>query len=229
MLLAAFCVWSLAILPVAQNTIFAQSARGAAKPRVAVLDFKGLGLSEVETAAITDQMRNDLVNLKAFTVLDRSQTDKVLGELAFQQEGLTEADQAAKIGQILNVEYIVTGRVTKLGEAYQVNAQMIDVETVEIVRSESIIYRGDIIGLLSENIASIAARLSQVEPPPSRQQPVQQQAQVEEEGGGMPTWAWIAIGVGVLALAAGGGGGEEDGGGGGGGGCSGCGSIGFSW
>ena len=139
------------------------------RPRVAVLQFQRVSADEAEAAATADQLRTELVKLQAFTVLERTQTDAVLGELAFQQEGFTDPSRAAKAGQLLNVQYVVTGRVTKLQGAYQVNVQMTDVKTGEIVRSESVLYRGDFVGLLSAQVPRLAARLARVEtaPPPA--------------------------------------------------------------
>jgi len=75
-----------------------------------------------------------------------TQEQTILGELAFQQEGFTDPSRATRAGQLLNVEYVVTGRITRLRDAYQVNAQMIDVKTGEIVRSESVVHRGEFVG-----------------------------------------------------------------------------------
>jgi TolB-like protein len=142
------------------------------RPRVAVLEFERLGVNEAEGASITDRLRTDLVNLRRFTVLDRAQTEQVLKEMAFQQQGITDAQQAVRIGKLLNVEFIVTGRATRLSGAYQVNAQMIQVETAEVVRSETVLHRGDIIGLLSDTMSSVAARLADVEGAPRVATPV---------------------------------------------------------
>lgn len=136
-----------------------------AKPRIAVLEFERIEVGEAEGAAVTNQLRSELVNLRVFTVLDRGQTEAVLQELAFQQAGVTDPGRAARIGKLLNVQYIVTGRLTALADAYQVHAQMIRVETAEIERSESIVYRGEIVGLLSERMPILARRLAGVEGP----------------------------------------------------------------
>jgi TolB-like protein len=138
------------------------------RPRIAVLEFQPVRADLAEATATADQLRTELVNLGVFTVLDRSQTASILGELAFQQEGITDPAQATELGRLLNVQYIVTGRVTRLVGAYQVNVQMIDVKTGEIVRSESALHRGDFVGLLSAQLPRLASRLSRVGtvPPP---------------------------------------------------------------
>lgn len=231
LILVIFCSWSIIIVPIGNTRVLAQgSPAEAVRPRVAVLDFQGSGISKAEATAVADQMRNDLVNLRVFTVLDRAQTEQVLNELAFQQGGMTDPGKAAEIGKMLNVEFIVTGRVTSLQGAYQVNSQMINVQSTEIVRSESILYKGALIGLLSQNIATMAAKLAQVE----AQQPTQQ-TQPGVEGEGLSWWVWALIGVGVVGVAAAlsgsdsGGGGESGGGSSCPSGAGNCGSVEVTW
>jgi TolB-like protein len=199
---ALACVWALAVLPLHVPLALAQQA-APPKPRVAVLEFEGVGVTPAESAAVTDQLRSDLVRLRTFTVLDRAQTESVLKEMALQQTGVTQTDQAARIGRMLNVQFIITGRITALEGAYQVNAQMVNVETTEIERSDSIVYQGHILGLLQQNIGTMAARLSETSAAPV--------SPLAQEDKGWPWWVWALIGVGVIAAAAaaGGGGGEE--------------------
>ena len=53
------------------------------------------------------------------------------------------------MGKLLNVQYIITGRMTKpAGDAYQLNVQMIEVQTAQITTSETLRFRGDILGFL---------------------------------------------------------------------------------
>lgn len=200
-------------------TLRAQSE--VAKPRVAVLEFQNMKADDSERAAATEQLRNELVNLKVYTVLDRAQTESVLGELAFQQGGFTDPSQVIEVGKLLNVEYIVTGRLTRLPNAYQVSAQIIRIATAEIIRSEVVIHLGDFLGLLAEQIPVVAARLAQVAVPTQKvvevspsttkeagTQPRPPQRRTMMHGpwnwmsaGGKPTWALLGGGM-MLAGAA---------------------------
>ncbi|MBI4083651.1 MAG: hypothetical protein HY423_13680, partial [Candidatus Lambdaproteobacteria bacterium] len=161
--------WLLLLVLAAGYPVQAQESR----PRVAVLQFQRVGTDDAEATATGDQLRTELVNLQAFTVLERTQTDAVLGELAFQQEGFTDPSRATEAGQLLNVQFVVTGRITRLQGGYQVNVQMTDVKTGEIVRSESVLHRGDFVGLLSAQVPRLAARLARREsgPPPGALSP----------------------------------------------------------
>jgi TolB-like protein len=179
----------LLLLPWAAS---AQALSGA--PRIAVLEFEGTGVSDAERRAVTNQLRNDLVNQWAFTVLDRARTEAVLDELAFQQQGVTDARQAARIGRLLNVESIVAGQITRLERAYQVHAQMIRVETAAVERTESIVYRGDIVGLLADGVPRLAERLAVAETAEVRKwRPTQRASVIVQRG--KPTWPLWAGGV----------------------------------
>jgi len=213
---AVVLCWGLAGLPIAP-VVSAQEG-GEDRPRIAVLDFERIGASAEESAAVADQLRNELVNLRTFTVLSRSQIKDILGEQAFQQEGITEEKEAVRAGKLLNAKYIVTGRLNRLSGAYQLNVQMIQVQTAEIVRSEAVLHRGNVLDLLSERIPPVAARLALVEeapaaaravpPPPSpAPEPVPQRPapapEPEPMAASKPTWPlWVGIPLVILGAAA---------------------------
>lgn len=199
-----------------------------------MLDFGRVGASKVEASAITDHLREELLRTGKFTLVDRSQMDSVLKEQAFQQTGCTDQDCAVQVGRVLGITKRVTGRITKIGDAgWLVSAQMIDVETAETLRAESLRFRGDFFDLMDKIIGDLAGKLSSVvglarsTPPPKGDTPVE--GKPPEVAGsrskGLSWWTWALIGLGtvaVVAVAGGGGGGGEP--------CaSGCGSISASW
>ena len=148
------------------------------KSRVAVLDLELIGSTKEEGAAVVDQLRNEFVNFGTFTVLSRDQIEKLLGEQAFQSGGFTDQSEAVRVGKLLNAKFILTGRLTKLSGAYQLNVQLIEVLTAEIIRSEAVLHRGDVLDLITKQIPPLAARLAKVEraaPPPVVQVPNKEQ------------------------------------------------------
>lgn len=173
-----------------------------AKPRIAVVTFQGETVEEAERRAVTNRLRDDLVNMGVFTILDRDQTDTVMDELAFQQVGLTDPREAARLGRMLNVEHIVSGRIIRLPRAYQVNVKMIRVETSEIERSESLIYHGNFMGLLENDLTQLAERLARMNAPPedpSQTELIAAKAPPETPGVQRPVWPLLS----AVALAGG--------------------------
>jgi curli biogenesis system outer membrane secretion channel CsgG len=103
---------------------------------VAIAEFKGEEVSQADASAVTCFLRTELVKTKYFKVVDKKNMDKILAEVAFQQTGCTDTKCAVKMGRILNVKRMIVGSVSKFMGAYVVKAELIDVETEEVIGSE---------------------------------------------------------------------------------------------
>ena len=122
----------------------------AALPKVAVLDLvaqKGVDPSVV--IPITESVMEEVVASRAYVVLDRAFIVQVLKEKEFQLSGLVSDTQATAAGQYLGADYVVTGRIQLMGEAYFVVAKMIEVKTGVIVSQSSEQGEGKAAALLS--------------------------------------------------------------------------------
>ncbi|MFH1957000.1 MAG: CsgG/HfaB family protein [bacterium] len=102
---------------------------------IAVLDFGSQGVSASDSIFVAEFFREGIVKSKRFNVVDRNNLDKVLAEQGFQQTACTEVECAVKIGKILNIRYIVTGKFGKLLNKFVVSVNMVDVETGKILYS----------------------------------------------------------------------------------------------
>jgi TolB-like protein len=145
------------VIALAAFPVYAQ-ADEAAVPRIAVLELVAKKAPEADASIISDFLRTALVTRGDFTVLERSNIDKVLSEQAFQATGCTNEKDAVKLGKLLNVEFVVMGTYAEFAGRYHVSADLVDVETGKIVRSESIAARSSDsllvrIGLLAKRLA----------------------------------------------------------------------------
>ncbi len=70
---------------------------------------------------------------KLFTVVERKDLQKVLGELELQLSALADEDSAAKVGKLLGAEVLVTGTVFRKGDVYEVFLKLVRVETAEVL------------------------------------------------------------------------------------------------
>lgn len=109
------------------------SLSGEARITIAVVDFSGKNMSAMDASVATDFLRTAFVNSKYFKVTDRNNMEIILSEQSFQQTGCTTEDCAVKIGNVLNVQEIIIGDISKLGKIYYITANVVDVETCEIV------------------------------------------------------------------------------------------------
>ncbi len=126
--------------------ILAQSS----KPTVAILDFDGQNVSAAEVQTLSERMRTEIGNTNAVRLIERKAVEKIMEEQGFQQTGCTSDECAAEVGQLLGVQFMVSGTIGRMGKAYTIDCKMFSVETGETVRTKSATHDGDISGLLTE-------------------------------------------------------------------------------
>ena len=135
------------------------------KPRVAVLGFQLIDVSEVHAKFLENKVRNLLVNSELFQVMTRSQLESLLEEQALGQT-LLQASKAAKAGKLTGVEFVVTGEILFAGGAFQTTLEMINAETGQIVSSKtSDIFEGKYTDFIDQQVPSLTAQLLKIEEP----------------------------------------------------------------
>ena len=79
----------------------------AGKYTVAILDFEGRGISQLESATLTDRLSSELANTNAIILVERGQMSEILDEQGFQQSGCTSDECAAEVGALLGVKNMI--------------------------------------------------------------------------------------------------------------------------
>jgi TolB-like protein len=118
------------------------------KVTVAILDFEGRGINQMEAATLTDRLMSEMVSTNAVIMVERNQMAEILEEQGLQQTGCTSAECAAEVGALLGVQNMVSGSFGKLGNTYTIDAKLFSVETGATIRSSSKTYKGEVDGLL---------------------------------------------------------------------------------
>ncbi len=123
--------------PGTQSTVNAETSAQLAegKQTVAILDFEGRGISQMEAATLTDRLMSEMVSTNAVIMVERNQMNEILEEQGLQQAGCTSAECAAEVGALLGVQNMVSGSFGKLGNTYTVDAKMFSVEKGATIRS----------------------------------------------------------------------------------------------
>ena len=121
----------------------------AGKETVAILDFEGRGISQMEAQTLTDRFMSDMVNTNAVIMVERNQMEEIMQEQGFQQSGCTTSECAAEVGALLGVQNMVSGSFGKLGNSYTIDAKLFSVSTGGTIRSVSKTYKGEVDGLLT--------------------------------------------------------------------------------
>ncbi|MBM4331839.1 MAG: hypothetical protein FJ117_11560 [Deltaproteobacteria bacterium] len=112
------------------------------KTRMAVIDFEQKGEQEFRGKQVgeivAEWLITSLVKTGRFDVVERSQLQKILKEQQLGLTGMISQETAAKVGELLGVKVIITGSVIRLGNVYDVNTRLINVEDGSILKAEKI-------------------------------------------------------------------------------------------
>ena len=131
----------------------------SAQQTIAVIEFEGLGISQIEAKALTNRLRDELVKTGKYTVIERGRMEEILKEQAFQQTGCVSSECAVEVGKLLGVENIITGSISKVGTIYSVSARAFSVASGEIIKTAVYDHSGDIGGLLTQGMRKVAEEL----------------------------------------------------------------------
>ena len=163
------------------------------KLNIAVFDFDSRGgISKEDAASLSDIFQAQLVQTNEFTVVDRARIKTLLQEQGFQQsEACSNTECLVDIGKILKVEKMFAGTVGKVGRIYNVNIQIVDVATAQILMQKARQHSGTIEELAEEIIPEIAAEMA------SDLTGKKISAKVATSGGGS-SWLWYVGGAVVI-------------------------------
>lgn len=107
--------------------------------KAAVLEFKaGVGISQTDVDGIS-AIFITYFHPDSYTMVERSQIDKVITEQGFQYTDITE-NNVVNIGRILNVSKVVVGDVNVIMKQYNVDVRVIDVETGSVDASDGVTF-----------------------------------------------------------------------------------------
>ena len=121
--------------------------------RCAVLEFKaGVGVSQADVDGIS-AIFITYFRPAGYTMVERTQIDRVIDEQGFQRSRMTEA-QMVRIGQILNVSKIVVGDVNVVMGQYNVDCRVINVESGTIAATEGATFANSSFRTTMQSIAT---------------------------------------------------------------------------
>ena len=108
------------LLLVLMGLIFVNPAFASNKKRIAVIDFSDEAVGQHSGwhnpgHGMADMLVTVLTKSGKFTMIERQKLDQIMKEQNLGMSGAINAQTAAKVGQLLGVQYIVTGSITEFG------------------------------------------------------------------------------------------------------------------
>jgi TolB-like protein len=123
-------------------------ALGAQNPKIAVLDAtipKGFDASVI--VPITENIMEELVKSKKYTVLDRNNITAIFKERDFQLSGEVTDTDISKAGKMLGADFVVVSKMQQVGDSYFLTAKMINV-TSSVIAGQASCTRNGVLTIL---------------------------------------------------------------------------------
>ena len=107
------------------------------KPSVIIVpfDLRGHEISQDDLEVITEAIESECVQSNTATVLNRRTIKKIQMEQAFQNSDWSNSNKTAKLGEALNAQYIVSGKLWRYNGQIFVIVQVQDIKTLAVLAS----------------------------------------------------------------------------------------------
>ncbi|TFG80458.1 MAG: hypothetical protein E4H20_11030, partial [Spirochaetales bacterium] len=136
-------------------------------PRLAITRVEPIGVEDA-TARLTEELlQTEFSRYPQFQLIERGRLNELLMEQELQMAGITNAESAARVGGILNVQKVVFGSIGRYDSQYVkfvLSLRIVDVERGSVEAAESVQVRTqeDLIGAVTEIVRRLAGRIELV-------------------------------------------------------------------
>lgn len=141
------------------------AASGVGERRSYTLAFTPLaasGIDEYDAKVFNEQLRDEIEKLGVYSTLEFSDVQVRLAEQNLPNS-CSDLNCAVIAGQLLGVEYFGYGSIGKVGKAYTLGMQIVEVRTGRVVRDVSEFFKGRKSAFKIKIIPELAARVCGVE------------------------------------------------------------------
>ncbi len=145
--------------PLNQPSLFIDINKNSKKKSIAVLDLDAYGVSPSDALALSNRLTSELFKTNYFNVVEREKTEEILDEQGFQLSGCTSSECLVEAGKLLNVELMLGGSISKVGDYYSIELRIIDVETGAILSVASVDIQGNIGKVLVSGIKEAIGKM----------------------------------------------------------------------
>ena len=82
------------------------------KPVVIVADVENRTDEHIDTKALTEFIRDELINSGKVRFLNNQQRDKILAEIKYQNSGMVESKSRKKAGRQIGADFMLSGAIS---------------------------------------------------------------------------------------------------------------------
>jgi len=175
------------------SPLWTQESTQSTVNNVAVLDITGSfkDFTREDLSAIASRFETELQKTGKVQVLERRNMDLILQEQGFQQSGACNSSECqVEVGQLLGVDRIITGSITKVDKLYTLNMKMVDVGSGQNQISHALDIRGSLEDVLRGGCYEMAQIFAGLKKPEDSHTVLTAEKS--------SVWPWVVGGLGVV-------------------------------
>ncbi|MCI0513649.1 hypothetical protein L0128_10590 [candidate division KSB1 bacterium] len=151
--------------PTDSQQIAPEHVPGQHCPRIAVFPFEDANVASEQlkvSETLSEMLMTALTQTEKFEVIERLQLNKILEEQALNQTGVIEEETAVAVGQILGLDAVVVGSISRLRSQLEADARLVEMSSGKIVTAANASApNADQIRTLAQNLARSLAQKAQ--------------------------------------------------------------------
>ncbi|MBN1960034.1 MAG: hypothetical protein JW841_03745 [Deltaproteobacteria bacterium] len=124
--------------------------------RFAVLPFDEAGETTKQKQLgllVSSELTTLLVRDHGIMLVERTQLNRIIDELALGQSGLFDKEQSVEVGKIVGAEGLIIGTVSEVGDYYAVDARVVNVADAKVAHTTKVnLPAADLVALSSEAV-----------------------------------------------------------------------------
>jgi len=126
---------------------------------IGITDLEAINVQKNIADALVSRLYVELFESQYFNVLERKKMEEILKEQGFQLSGCTETECIVELGKLLNVQQMLTGSIAKVGNIFNLNLRLIDIETGKLTSSAIEDIEGNIEQVLTNGVQNSVNKL----------------------------------------------------------------------
>ena len=111
---------------------------------ISFIGFDSSDLTESGRAILAELVRREISLAPGYSLMERQDLGSVLAEQELRLSALFDGEGAVTVGRLLGADFVMLGRIGKLGTLYIISLRMVDVSKGEVVRAVTEEYLGPI-------------------------------------------------------------------------------------
>ena len=117
------------------DSFVSQASRKKSSIVIMPFESKSDGIGQEDCDIISEMMESKYVQTGVVTVLNRGTLKKIQAEQAFQNSDWSDSNKTAKLGEALNAQHIVNGKLRSYNGVLFVTVQVQDIRTLAVLAS----------------------------------------------------------------------------------------------